>query len=105
GRGARPAGGNATRRRELRVRRGQLPAGSAGPARDQPHGPGRSTRVGAPSTGAVLRSSRFLAMANILVWGKTRDVVSGQVPAGIAVEEADTLAAVQAEVDGKGAIL
>jgi HD-GYP domain-containing protein (c-di-GMP phosphodiesterase class II) len=44
-------------------------------------------------------------MANILVWGKTRDLISGEIPAGIATEEVETLAAVQAIVDGKGSTL
>src|SRR5947207_2941601 len=44
-------------------------------------------------------------MANILVWGKTRDLISGEIPAGIATEEAGTLAAVQAVVEAKGATL
>ncbi|HEU0106935.1 MAG TPA: HD domain-containing phosphohydrolase [Vicinamibacteria bacterium] len=44
-------------------------------------------------------------MANILVWGKTRDLISGEIPAGIATEEVDTLAAVQALIEGKGSTL
>jgi HD-GYP domain-containing protein (c-di-GMP phosphodiesterase class II) len=44
-------------------------------------------------------------MANILVWGKTRDLIAGEIPAGIATEEVDTLAAVQAVVGGKGSTL
>src|SRR6185436_13284016 len=44
-------------------------------------------------------------MANILVWGKTRDLISGEIPAGIATEEVENLAAVQAVVEGKGSTL
>jgi HD-GYP domain-containing protein (c-di-GMP phosphodiesterase class II) len=44
-------------------------------------------------------------MANILVWGKTRDLISGEIPAGITTAEAATLAAVQAVVEGKGSTL
>jgi len=44
-------------------------------------------------------------MANILVWGKTRDLISGEIPAGIATEEVDTLAAVQALIESKGSTL
>jgi HD-GYP domain-containing protein (c-di-GMP phosphodiesterase class II) len=44
-------------------------------------------------------------MANILVWGKTRDLIAGEIPAGIAADEVETLAAVQGVVDGKGSTL
>ena len=44
-------------------------------------------------------------MANILVWGKTRDLISGEIPAGITTAEAATLAAVKAVVEGKGSTL
>jgi HD-GYP domain-containing protein (c-di-GMP phosphodiesterase class II) len=44
-------------------------------------------------------------MANILVWGKTRDLVAGEIPAGIATDEVETLAAVQAVIEGKGSTL
>ena len=44
-------------------------------------------------------------MANILVWGKTRDLISGEIPAGVAAEEVETLAAVQAVIEGKGSTL
>jgi HD-GYP domain-containing protein (c-di-GMP phosphodiesterase class II) len=44
-------------------------------------------------------------MANILVWGKTRDLISGEIPAGIATEEVETLAALLAVVEGKGSVL
>src|ERR1041385_3582192 len=44
-------------------------------------------------------------MANILVWGQTRDLISGEIPPGLAREEAATLAAVQGVVEGKGATL
>jgi HD-GYP domain-containing protein (c-di-GMP phosphodiesterase class II) len=44
-------------------------------------------------------------MANILVWGKTRDLISGEIPAGITPDEVGTLAAVQAAVESRGATL
>ncbi|HET6897204.1 MAG TPA: GAF domain-containing protein, partial [Vicinamibacteria bacterium] len=44
-------------------------------------------------------------MANILVWGKARDLISGEIPAGVAAEEVETLAAVQAVMEGKGSTL
>ena len=44
-------------------------------------------------------------MANILVWGKTRDLIAGEIPAGIATDEVETLAAVQAVIEGKGSTL
>ena len=44
-------------------------------------------------------------MANILVWGKTRDLISGEIPAGIATEEVETLAALLAVIEGKGSAL
>jgi HD-GYP domain-containing protein (c-di-GMP phosphodiesterase class II) len=44
-------------------------------------------------------------MANILVWGKTRDLITGEIPAGIATEEVETLAALQAFIEGKGSTL
>jgi HD-GYP domain-containing protein (c-di-GMP phosphodiesterase class II) len=44
-------------------------------------------------------------MANILVWGRTRDLIAGEIPAGITTEEADTLAAVQAVVERTGSTL
>ena len=44
-------------------------------------------------------------MANILVWGKTRDLITGEIPAGIATEEVETLAALQAFLEGKGSTL
>jgi HD-GYP domain-containing protein (c-di-GMP phosphodiesterase class II) len=44
-------------------------------------------------------------MANILVWGRTRDLISGEIPAGIAVEEVDSLSGVQSVVEGKGSTL
>ena len=44
-------------------------------------------------------------MANILVWGKTRDLIAGEIPAGIATEEVETLAAVQAVLLARGSTL
>jgi HD-GYP domain-containing protein (c-di-GMP phosphodiesterase class II) len=44
-------------------------------------------------------------MANILVWGKTRDIVAGELPPGITAAEVDSLSALQAAVEGKGSTL
>ncbi|HUG53907.1 MAG TPA: HD domain-containing phosphohydrolase [Vicinamibacteria bacterium] len=44
-------------------------------------------------------------MANILVWGKARDLIAGEIPAGITTAEVDTLAAIQSVVDSKGTTL
>ncbi|HET7747608.1 MAG TPA: GAF domain-containing protein, partial [Vicinamibacteria bacterium] len=44
-------------------------------------------------------------MANIVVWGKARDVLSGDLPAGVTVEEVDSLAALKAQLDGKPSTL
>jgi len=44
-------------------------------------------------------------MANILVWGKTRDLIAGEIPAGITTEEVDSLASVQGVVEGRGSTL
>jgi HD-GYP domain-containing protein (c-di-GMP phosphodiesterase class II) len=44
-------------------------------------------------------------MANILVWGKGRDIISGDLPAGMTTEEVDGLAGLQAALEGKGSTL
>ena len=44
-------------------------------------------------------------MANILVWGKGRDIIAGELPAGIMTEEVDGLSALQAALEGKGSTL
>src|SRR5688500_1477201 len=44
-------------------------------------------------------------MANILVWGKGRDLIAGELPAGITTEELDGLAELQAALEGKGSTL
>ena len=44
-------------------------------------------------------------MANILVWGKGRDIIAGELPAGITTEEVDGLAGLQAALEGKGSTL
>ena len=41
-------------------------------------------------------------MANILVWGKGRDILAGELPAGITTEEVDGLTGLQAALEGKG---
>jgi HD-GYP domain-containing protein (c-di-GMP phosphodiesterase class II) len=44
-------------------------------------------------------------MANIIVWGKTRDVLAGDLPIGITAEEVDTLANLQAYLGHASVIL
>src|SRR5688572_27600000 len=44
-------------------------------------------------------------MANILVWGKSREMLSGALPPGITTEEVDTLSALQSALEGKGSTL
>ena len=44
-------------------------------------------------------------MANILVWGKGRDLIAGELPAGITTEEVDGLASLQSALEGKGSTL
>jgi HD-GYP domain-containing protein (c-di-GMP phosphodiesterase class II) len=44
-------------------------------------------------------------MAHLLVWGKTRELIAGEIPAGITTEEVDSLAALQSAVDAKGSAL
>jgi hypothetical protein len=44
-------------------------------------------------------------MAHLLVWGKTRELIAGDVPAGITTQEVESLAALQAAVEAKGSAL
>src|SRR5262249_18236221 len=44
-------------------------------------------------------------MAHLLVWGKTRELIAGEIPAGITTEEVDSLSALQAAVEAKGSAL
>ena len=44
-------------------------------------------------------------MANILVWGKGRDLIAGELPAGITTEEVEGLAGLQSALEGKGSTL
>jgi HD-GYP domain-containing protein (c-di-GMP phosphodiesterase class II) len=44
-------------------------------------------------------------MANILVWGKRREIVAGELPAGITAAEHETLGQIRGELDGKGSTL
>jgi len=44
-------------------------------------------------------------MANILVWGTTRELLPGDLPLGITAEEADTLPSLQAALDGQASTL
>jgi len=44
-------------------------------------------------------------MSSILVWGKTREIVSGALPPGISTEEVSTLSEMKAELRAKGSIL
>jgi HD-GYP domain-containing protein (c-di-GMP phosphodiesterase class II) len=44
-------------------------------------------------------------VAQVLIWGKAREVVAGDLPPGVSVEEVDTLAQLQARLDGKSGSL
>ena len=44
-------------------------------------------------------------MANVIVWGKTREVLSGELPLGLTAEEVDTLANLQAHLGRASVIL
>jgi HD-GYP domain-containing protein (c-di-GMP phosphodiesterase class II) len=44
-------------------------------------------------------------MSSILVWGKTREIIAGDLPPGISIEEVSTLRELKAELQGKGSIL
>lgn len=44
-------------------------------------------------------------MANILVWGKGRDLIAGELPPGITTQEIDGLSDLQAALEGKGSTL
>ncbi|HET8644389.1 MAG TPA: HD domain-containing phosphohydrolase, partial [Vicinamibacteria bacterium] len=48
---------------------------------------------------------RRTGMANVIVWGKTREVLSGDLPLGLAAEEVDTLANLQAHLGPASVIL
>ena len=49
----------------------------------------------------ILRRS----MTHLLIWGETREIFAGEVPAGSPAEEVRSLAALQAALDGRGAAL
>jgi HD-GYP domain-containing protein (c-di-GMP phosphodiesterase class II) len=44
-------------------------------------------------------------MSSILVWGKTREIIAGELPPGISTEEVATFSAVKSEAQSRGAIL
>ena len=44
-------------------------------------------------------------MAHLLVWGETREILSGELPASPPAEEVRSLAALEAALDGRGAAL
>jgi HD-GYP domain-containing protein (c-di-GMP phosphodiesterase class II) len=44
-------------------------------------------------------------MASLLVWGRTRDLVGGSLPAGLSVHQCSTLAELQGVLDNKGGTL
>jgi HD-GYP domain-containing protein (c-di-GMP phosphodiesterase class II) len=44
-------------------------------------------------------------MAQVLIWGKARELVAGDLPPGLPSEEVESLAALQASLDGRGAAL
>ena len=43
-------------------------------------------------------------MANVIVWGKTREVLAGELPLGVTAEEVDTLANLQGHL-GRGSVI
>jgi HD-GYP domain-containing protein (c-di-GMP phosphodiesterase class II) len=44
-------------------------------------------------------------VTQLLIWGKAREILSGEMPAGISTDEVQTLAAVEASLDGRGPAL
>jgi len=44
-------------------------------------------------------------MANVVIWGKTRDMLAGSLPPGVSSQEVTTFAELQAELDSKGGTL
>src|SRR5262245_23700887 len=44
-------------------------------------------------------------MANLLIWGKARDLLAGELPAGVTTEEVANLAELQRQMDGRGALV
>jgi HD-GYP domain-containing protein (c-di-GMP phosphodiesterase class II) len=44
-------------------------------------------------------------MANLLVWGKARDVIAGKLPPGITVEEHERLSSLQSALDGGASLI
>ena len=44
-------------------------------------------------------------MANIVIWGKTRDLLAGTFPAGITALEVDSLAALRESLDGSATLI
>jgi HD-GYP domain-containing protein (c-di-GMP phosphodiesterase class II) len=44
-------------------------------------------------------------MANVVIWGKTRDMLAGSLPPGVSSHEVTTFAELQAELDSKGGTL
>jgi HD-GYP domain-containing protein (c-di-GMP phosphodiesterase class II) len=49
--------------------------------------------------------TREEAMANIVIWGKTRDLLAGNFPAGITSVEVDSLAALRESLDGSATLI
>src|SRR6185503_9865381 len=44
-------------------------------------------------------------MANILIWGKSRELLAGELPPGISVEEVSTLEGLQAGLDDRATLV
>ena len=44
-------------------------------------------------------------MAQVLIWGKSREMLAGSLPPGVSVEEVDSLAALRSRLDDKGGSL
>jgi len=44
-------------------------------------------------------------VAQVLIWGKTREILAGSLPPGVSAEEVGSLASLQSRLDGKGGSL
>jgi HD-GYP domain-containing protein (c-di-GMP phosphodiesterase class II) len=44
-------------------------------------------------------------MAQVLIWGKAREIMAGELPPGVSAEEVSSLAALRSRLDGKGGSL
>jgi hypothetical protein len=44
-------------------------------------------------------------VAQVLIWGKAREILAGGLPPGVSAEEVDSLAKLQSRLDGRGGTL